>query len=207
MRTAPPGQLTMETAASASDAQQLFARGRTRAQIRAEGRERAVEQAAGPGLSRRRRGDGRTSRFAALAATPATLLILVGRLRGRLPRQVRHRRRLHRADRAGPGADALPPADPGRAAGRQPQLAARPPDRLRHRPHQRPPRLPRLRRLLARRRPGPGDRPWPAPRIFSWDAWPVYLLALGAQFGLRLRRRGGARPADRRHLAGERSCG
>jgi HD-GYP domain-containing protein (c-di-GMP phosphodiesterase class II) len=34
----------MESAAPASDSQQLFARGRTRAQIRAEGRERAVEQ-------------------------------------------------------------------------------------------------------------------------------------------------------------------
>jgi HD-GYP domain-containing protein (c-di-GMP phosphodiesterase class II) len=34
----------MESAAPASDTQQLFARGRTRAQIRAEGRERAVEQ-------------------------------------------------------------------------------------------------------------------------------------------------------------------
>jgi HD-GYP domain-containing protein (c-di-GMP phosphodiesterase class II) len=35
----------METAAPATEAQQLFARGRTRAQIRAEGRERLVEQA------------------------------------------------------------------------------------------------------------------------------------------------------------------
>jgi hypothetical protein len=37
----------MESAAPATDTQQLFARGRTRAQIRAEGRERAVEQIAG----------------------------------------------------------------------------------------------------------------------------------------------------------------
>jgi HD-GYP domain-containing protein (c-di-GMP phosphodiesterase class II) len=37
----------MESAAPATEAQQLFARGRTRAQIRAEGRERAVEQAVG----------------------------------------------------------------------------------------------------------------------------------------------------------------
>jgi len=37
----------MESAAPAPEAQQLFARGRTRAQVRAEGRERTVEQAAG----------------------------------------------------------------------------------------------------------------------------------------------------------------
>jgi len=37
----------MESAAPAPEAQQLFARGRTRAQVRAEGRERAVEQATG----------------------------------------------------------------------------------------------------------------------------------------------------------------
>jgi HD-GYP domain-containing protein (c-di-GMP phosphodiesterase class II) len=37
----------MESAAPATETQQLFARGRTRAQIRAEGRERAVEQAVG----------------------------------------------------------------------------------------------------------------------------------------------------------------
>jgi HD-GYP domain-containing protein (c-di-GMP phosphodiesterase class II) len=40
----------MESAAPATDTQQLFARGRTRAQIRAEGRERAVEQALGAGF-------------------------------------------------------------------------------------------------------------------------------------------------------------
>jgi HD-GYP domain-containing protein (c-di-GMP phosphodiesterase class II) len=37
----------MESAAPATEAQQLFARGRTRAQVRAEGRERTVEQATG----------------------------------------------------------------------------------------------------------------------------------------------------------------
>jgi len=37
----------MESAAPATEAQQLFARGRTRAQVRAEGRERTVEQAMG----------------------------------------------------------------------------------------------------------------------------------------------------------------
>lgn len=66
----------MESAAPASETQQLFARGRTRAQARAEGRERAVEQATAAGFLIA------AAAMAALlgsprALDPATLLILL----------------------------------------------------------------------------------------------------------------------------------
>ena len=132
-------------------------RGRPRPRATAGRRARAARRGRdGVLVPARRPGHGADDLLAALAGARPTAARPRRRLRDRLPRAVRDRRRLHGADRAGPGADALPPADPGRAAGRQPQLGARPAARLRLRPDQRRPRLPRLRRLLARGRPGPG---------------------------------------------------
>ena len=144
----------MATVTETPELEQLFARGRERAQLRADGRERLVEARRGRRLPRRRPRDGRCSCPPPARSTSPTLADPRRRLRRRLPGQVRHRRRLHGPDRARPRADALPPPDPGGAAGRQRQLGARPADRLRDRRDQRPPRLPRLRRLLALGRPG-----------------------------------------------------
>ena len=179
--------------------EELFARGREPARLRARGRERRVEFAPA-GL------------FLAVAVAMALTLRLAApprtgdagdpgrRLRRRLAGEIRHRRRLRGADRAGPGADALPPADPARAAGRRAQLGPGAADRRGRRRGQRLAQ-PSTPSATAGTR---SARRWswspPAPRPSAGTAGRSTSSRSLAQFVFDFATAAGA-PADRRHPA------